>query len=157
MLIRYPFLTCFCAILALLPNVASADSLKPVRSELASVLGLARVIAEAPNEALLFVKIFAAPVEVAECGGTVKSCPDVRLLITVSNGDLGEQPILFELPTEKGWEFRGWLPRPDGESRVGFKLGTTLPDSNIERTSRARWKPVEYRVWVSEENAFYER
>lgn len=145
------------AALALLPFVVSAAALTPVQSELATVLGFGEELARSPQEAVLFVRVFAVPLENTECE-RISSCPDVRLLIAVSNGDQGEKPVLFELPLEKGWVFVGWLsPSDKDERKVGLKLKTTFPGENIGAEEVKSWKPREYRVWVGEDRATYER
>lgn len=150
----------FAAVLLLLPIVALAHDLAPVKQhELASVLGLLEELTTAPPapEQPYIVRIFAAPSEVGECGGTVESCPDVRLFITVSSGDLGEMPVLYQLPVSKGWEFSGWsAPTSAGHAPMaGFVLRTSLPGANIEPSARKAWRSQEYRVLVSPASASY--
>lgn len=99
------------AMLALAPLAAQCADLMPVKdARLATVLALSEEISPRPPAAdqPLFVRVYAAPDTIGECGGNVASCPDVRLFIAVSSGDLGETPVLYELPAAKGWEFVGW-------------------------------------------------
>jgi hypothetical protein len=72
-------------LLLLFPIVASARDLAPVKKpELATVLGLLDELATTPPSSgqPYIVRIYAAPTSVYECGGTVDSCPDVRLFVT---------------------------------------------------------------------------
>jgi hypothetical protein len=149
-------------LLLLSPIVASARDLAPVKNpELATVLGLLDELATTPpdSDQPYIVRIYAAPTGVYECGGTVASCPDVRLFITVSYGDLGETPVLYQLPMQKGWEFRGWASQvANGPIRMAsFTVRTTLPDANIEPAAREAWHSQEYRVVLSPESASYVR
>lgn len=147
-------------LLLLFPLVAPAGELPRVRKpELASVLGFLDVLATSSgdSEQPYIVRIYAAPTSINECDGTVDSCPDVRLFVTVSNGDLGETPVLYQLPLQKGWEFKGWVrAEADGRTRMAsFVVRTTLPDANIEPAVRKAWHPQEYRVLVSPESGSY--
>lgn len=129
--------------------------------ELATVLGLQEELAPAVPRAEqpYFVRIFSVPVGLYECSGTVESCPDVRLFVTVSSGDLGETPALFEIPPQKGWEFVEWAtPSGVGENQMAsFIVRTAIPESNIDLESRRTWRPVEYVVLVSTGSASYMR
>lgn len=149
------------ALFALLfPIGAIAHDLAPVdKPELATVLGLLDELATTPlaSDQPYIVRIYAAPTSVGECGGTVASCPDVRLFITASYGDLEETPVLYQLPTQKGWEFKGWAsPVTSGHTRMAsFIVRTTLPETNIDLAARKAWRPQEYRVLISPESASY--
>jgi len=149
-------ITLFLAIPTSAMNMARLD--KP---ELATVLGLQQELAlTTPRpEQPFFVRIYSAPVDNYECGGTVDSCPDVRLFVTVSFGDLGETPALFELPPEKGWEFTGWVtPSGAGVDRMAsFTLRTAIPEANIDLEARRTWRAAEYSVLVSPGSASYVR
>jgi hypothetical protein len=150
----------FAALILLLPAITSARDLVPLKSQsLATTLGFLEELTPRPPrvDQPYFVRVFAVPTEVGECGGEVSTCPDVKLYITVSNGDLGETPVLYQLPTSKGWEFVGWTkPTKTGQtSLLGFKLRTTLPESNISPAARKAWRAREYRLLVSTESASY--
>lgn len=103
------------------------------------------------------VRVFAVPNQVGECGGDVANCPDVRLYITVSNGDVGETPVLYQLPSSKSWEFVGWSKSTKAGrlASVGFRPRTSLPESNISPEARNAWRAREYRLLVSTEFATY--
>jgi hypothetical protein len=147
-------------LLLFFPVIASAGDLAPVKNpELASVLGFLDVLATSPPDSNqpYIVRIYAAPTSNHECGGAVESCPDVRLFVTVASGDLGEIPVIYQLPLQKGWEFRGWAsPVVNGRARMAsFFVRTTLPEANIEPAARKAWHSTEYRVVVSPESASY--
>jgi hypothetical protein len=129
--------------------------------ELATVLGLQHELGTSSprSEQPYFVRVFSVPVGVYECGGSVESCPDVRLFVTVSFGDLGETPALFELPAKKGWQFVGWLtPSGSGDERMAsFSVRTTLPETNIDPEARRAWSAEQYLVLVSPGSASYVR
>lgn len=146
--------------LLLAASAATAAGLSPQKKpELAAVLGLAEELAHTPASSTqpYIVRVFAAPREVGECGGSVATCPDVRLLITVSSGDLGERPSLFELPVQKGWQFIGWSAPGSlgGEPAAAFTVRTTLPDANVDPAARKAWRPRTYRLLVTPESASY--
>ncbi len=153
----------FLALISLLLAMpaASHELLRLEKPELATVLGLHEELASTTprSEQPYFVRVFSVPVGVYECGGSVESCPNVRLFVTVSFGDLGETPALFELPAQKGWEFVGWVTSSgSGEQRMAsFKLRTTLPEANIDLVARRAWTAEEYSVLVSPGSASYVR
>jgi hypothetical protein len=128
----------------------------PARNQnLATTLGLLEEISTADSGHPYFVRVFAVPEAVLECGGTIQSCPNVKLYITFSTGDLGDPPVLFQLPSSKGWEFMGWS-RPtevEGVATVGFTVRTALPGSNIEEQARKTWRPRVYSVQLSPASA----
>ena len=146
--------------LLLMASAAAAAELSPQKKpELATVLGLSEELARtpAPSAQPYIVRVFAVPREVGECGGPVATCPDIRLLVTVSSGDLGERPSLFELPTQKGWEFLGWSPPSSlgREPAAAFSVRTALPEANVSPSARKAWRPRTYRVLVTPESATY--
>jgi hypothetical protein len=146
-------------LLLLLPTAAKSDDLTPVaKPELATVLGLLQELATTPSSSNqpYIVRVYAAPTGVYECGGSVASCPDVRLFFTVSYGDLGETPTLYQLPAQKSWEFVGWSePSAKASRMASFTVRTTLPEANIDPANRNAWRSQEYRVLVSPESASY--
>lgn len=150
----------FAVLFLVLPGMVQGKDLVPVNNpELATVLGLLEELAITPPTPSQphIVRVYTAPIVIGECDGTVKSCPDVRLFVTVSTGDIGETPVLYQLPNHKGWGFKGWT-RPaniEGKSMAGFVLHTTLPGANIQPAERKAWRPLEYRVFVSPVSASY--
>jgi hypothetical protein len=147
-------------LLCTLPLAASSHELLRVKDvKLATVLGLLEQLATTPptSDQPHIVRIYAVPDFVGECGGVVSTCPDVRLFIAVSNGDLGEVPALYQLPRQKGWEFVGWSPPTKGGQvqESSFVVRSALPESNIDPASRAAWRPTEYHVRVSPSAASY--
>jgi len=155
-----PTVKVFVILLLLLPVTCFGHDLAPVnKPELAAVLGLLDELATTPasSDQPYIVRVYAAPVSVGECDGTVASCPNVRLFITVSNGDLGEVPVLYQLPLQKGWLFVGWS-RPVTVGRIqmaSLVLRTTVPGSNIEPAARNAWRSQTYRVLVSPASSSY--
>lgn len=145
------------AVLALPPLAARSADLVPIKdARLATVLALSEEITPKPlpPDQPLFVRVYAAPDVIGECGGSVASCPNVRLFIAVSTGDLGETPTLYELPDAKGWEFVGW----DGagnQAKVGFTIQTALPESNIDEAARKAWRSMVCHVLVGPATATY--
>jgi hypothetical protein len=148
------------ALLFFLPIAAQAVELKQVKGgDLAAVLGLLDELTPAPSmDQPYFVRVYAVPAYVGECGGSVSSCPDVRLYLTVSSGDLGETPRLYRLPDAKGWEFKGWSKPAQGRTGTqAFTLLTTLPESNIEQSARKAWRAAKYQVVVGPSSVTYTR
>lgn len=147
-------------LLFLLPSMVNGQDLVPMNNpELATVLGLLQELAITPPTSGQphIVRVYTSPIAIGECDGIVMTCPDVRLFVTVSTGDIGETPVLYELPTQKGWEFKGWSSPVNigGTSMASFVLHTTLPDANIQPAARKAWRPQEYRVLVSPTSASY--
>jgi len=101
---------------------------------------------ELPNNGHL-VRVFAVPSVIGECGGVLDSCPDWRLLITVSTGDLYDDPLLFELPMAKGWRFVSWDTSSESKKAV-FQVETQIPGSNLNQEARKAWRPTNYRVSI---------
>lgn len=104
------------------------------------------------------VRVISAPVRIGECWGTIDSCPNERLIITASTGDLGSTPGVFELPVSKGWEFVKVLgfKGVDENKVIGIELKTILRGANIETAERANWQSLVYTVWFSEYKAMFE-
>jgi len=139
---------------------AGAAGITPQKKpELATVLGLSEELASTPVPSAqpYIVRVFAAPVTVGECGSSVASCPDVRLLVTVSSGDLGGRPSLFELPRQKGWEFVAWSAPQSlgGQPAAAFTVRSALPGANVSPAARKAWRPRIYRVLVTPGSASY--
>ena len=144
------------SVLILIPSLACAGTLSPSKDQkLATTLGLLEEISTTDPDQPYFVRVFAVPEAVLECEGTVQSCPDVKLYITFSVGDLGEPPVLFQLPASKGWEFVGWSKpeEVDGVPVVGFTVRTSLPGANIDTQARKAWHPRIYQVQLSPASA----
>jgi len=144
------------AVLILLPSLAYGGVLSPSKNQnLATTLGLLEEISTADSNQPYFVRVFAVPEAVLECGGTVQSCPNVRLYITFSSGDLDEVPMLFQLPASKGWEFVGWSKptEVDGVPTVGFTVRTALPSANIDAQARKAWHPRVYQIRLNPASA----
>jgi len=146
--------------LLLTPTAASAHNLTSVKKPaLALVLGLLEELTPTkpePDQPYI-VRVFASPAFVGECGGSVSSCPDVRLFITVANGDLGETPVLYQLPTAKGWDFVRWSsPITMGKTTMSsFVVRTVLPEANVDAVARKAWHSQEYHVFVSPSGGSY--
>jgi len=129
--------------------------LKPVRNaDLTLALNYQNELASSYDrrDAAYNVRVYEVATFIGECGGTVRSCPDVDLYIAVSESDLGAEPALYRLPRAKGFEFVGWLascpPRGD-DPMMGVLVRTTLPEANIDETERGKWVSTEYQVCVS--------
>ncbi|RME12942.1 MAG: hypothetical protein D6816_00410, partial [Bacteroidetes bacterium] len=139
---------------ALLSSGTAAEALKPVQGELLSQLVAFGFEPDGVAQPDLFggtVRIWVVPESNGECGGSISSCPTHRLLFAYVTGDLYQKPVVFQLPPAKGWEFVGWSEAP-AES-AAFSVRTALPSANIDPEERAAWKPVEYRIVVSETSA----
>jgi hypothetical protein len=105
-----------------------------------------------------YVRIYTFPLTLGECWGSIDSCPNEELAISISSGDLYENPIVLRLPPSKGWEFVQWIgirTTADQKTLVGFVLRTTLPDANIEQAQRTKFKSKQYEVWVSDTGGNY--
>ena len=138
-------------VLLLFSTYASADQLVPSKNyELSHILGTMRVVYE--NKDLPFVRIIKSKEEISECGGTFETCPNSRLFIIVSMGDLGDPPILYELPKSKGWKLDSTEMKENG---LYITLDTTLNFPNISIESRKKWKSKKYRIRVSGYGGLY--
>jgi len=146
-----------CVLLAFLAPQTMASELKPLQdANLSTILGFLDELETTPRDSdqLYFVRAFAAPVELGECGGRISSCPDVRLYISASTGDLGDVPKLFVLPPAKGWEFVDW-EKAKGDA-VGLILRTAIPSNNIDPAERKLWHPLVYHIWIGSQEAGFE-
>lgn len=92
-----------------------------------------------------FVRIVESQEEINECGGTVVSCPNSRLFIILSMGDLGDVPRLYELPKAKGWKIQSVEIE---ELTLKIEVVTTLSHSNIAPEERAAWESKTYRLSI---------
>lgn len=94
------------------------------------------------------VRIWIVPETVGECGGMISTCPDFRLFFSYVTGDLYQEPVVFQLPAAKGWEFVGGSEAPDGSG--AFTIRTDLPWANVDIEER---RNTEYKVVVGEISA----
>ena len=134
-------------ILCILLSVSFAQANELNKSdnlELSYLLGTMRTLFESND--LPFVRIIESSEEIMECGGTFESCPNSRLFIVTSMGDLGEAPLLYELPKSKGWKLAS-NKIVNGERRL--TLITTLDHANVSIKSRSQWQSKTYKVRVS--------
>jgi hypothetical protein len=119
------------------PVVADEVAMHVLDPQLARALAFGNTLL---NERSL--RVVSVPEEIGECGGTIKSCPDVNLFIAYVSGDLGDEPVVYRLPVAKGWSVIGWV---DDDS---IDVKTVLPDANIEPSDRETWSPISYRITV---------
>ena len=87
--------------------------------------------------------------EISECGGSFESCPNARLFVIVTTGDLYEAPLLYELPPSKGWEY---VKSSKNEKQLTIFVKTTLNHANVSRESRTKWVSNSYKISVSKNN-----
>src|SRR5262245_22380289 len=129
-----------------MPSLAQAADLVQLKNpELATALALSEKLSEKNG-----IRVFAIQTVSGECWGKLSSCPDVRLLVAVEPDVLYKEPALYELPKAKGWKFVDW------KGSAEFVVRTTIPDANVDQEERKKWRPVEYRIHISEKGARYE-
>ena len=139
-------------LVALVSGSANCSALvRSTDDSLAYVLSTMTVLFE--SEEFPAVQVVTSWEENSECSGTYESCPNARLLITSSMGDLYEPPFLYELPSAKGWAFVG---SSKDDHHLFIALRTTLHHANVSADSRAQWQPQEYVVKVSLANGAME-
>jgi hypothetical protein len=92
------------------------------------------------------VNVFQTWEEISECGGTYESCPNARLFVTSSMGDLYEVPHLYEFPKAKGWMV---VKTKSTEHDLYITVKTTLDHANVSSESRKKWKSKSYSIKVS--------
>ena len=96
----------------LLTSPSLAEDLTSVEIEsMAQVLAFGVELANS-NDEIGFphnVRVFAFPAVEGECWGSLESCPEWRLVFTLTYDGLYVEPALYELPTSKGWEFVSWM------------------------------------------------
>ena len=129
-------------ILVLWSAAAVADLWQPLDDkELTIALAYGEEIANSANiaKASHVVRVFAVPEEIGECWGALESCPDWRLYISISMGDLYETPFLFRFINAKGWKFLGWQPTSEPQTTL-FRIATELPGANLEPSVREEWR-----------------
>jgi hypothetical protein len=135
-------------LLTLASPVVAGDLTALKDARLAAVLAWGHELgAPTPSNTNFYIRIYESRSAELECGGTVASCPDVHLYISVVSGALGDAPIAYELPAEKGWKFVRWLP--SASDAAAFVVSSAIPSSNVEAEAVAEWRPREYTVKVS--------
>lgn len=134
------------ALIVLLYFSACAYSDELMRSDdgLAHNLSTMNVLYE--SSGLPIVNVIQSWEEVSECSGPWQSCPNSRLFISSSMGDLHESPLRFELPTAKGWRV---MQTTETENELVVSLLTTLPDTNVSAKSRKEWSLKKYNLQIS--------
>lgn len=145
--------------LIFLPISSHAEELKGINNkELAYALGASSIISSNENEpnTPFNFRVFVVPTEINECWGKIESCPDHKLFITVTTGDIYDTPSLYQLPTAKGWDVVESLGTRNGRREIGLKIQTMLPSANINIEERQKWEPAIYHVWLSEYSATIE-
>jgi hypothetical protein len=153
---RIIFAQILAAFLLFVFSLANAKPLHLVKdAELSSLLAFQITLAE-KQRALRggsdTVRIIIAPYALGECWGTIKSCPDLRLFISIIPDDLYEKSRLYRLPNSKGWLFGSWKEIEKG-SVIEFTLQTSLPDANIEVKERTSFRPIQYNIRIGEDGA----
>jgi hypothetical protein len=127
-------------IIVLISTSIFANELKRSKNqELAYVLGTMNILYSSKNlgKDPIYVTVIQSYEEIGECWGKIDSCPNSRLSIITSMGDLYEAPQLYVLPVSKGWEFVSRNITGNGELII--KVKTVLPSNNIEPKERESW------------------
>lgn len=128
--------------------VDSSELVKNTDIDLAYILGTQEVLHE--SKGFHFVQVIQTWETISECGGTYQSCPNARLFILVSTGDLYEPPRLYELPKSKGWKVvDSW----ETENERYILLQTTLRHANVSVESRATWVSKKYKIAIPKYDA----
>jgi hypothetical protein len=122
----------------------ASDLIKSQDEKLAHILTTMEVLYESTK--LPYVEVIQSWEEIAECGGSYQSCPNARLFIATSLGDLYESPMLYELPKAKGWEF---VRVEESEHQISVTLKTTLMHANVTQESRKLWSSKIYVINIS--------
>ncbi len=125
-------------------SIQSKELEKNPNIKLAHVLSTMTVLYE--SKTFPMVQVIQSWEEISECGGPYESCPNARLFITSTMGDLGEPPLLYELPKSKGWKI---ISTEHKEKGLHIILNTTLNHANVSAESRAKWKSKMYVVRIS--------
>ncbi|TLU59459.1 hypothetical protein FE810_16955 [Thalassotalea litorea] len=124
--------------------LVSSQQLKPIENnELAHILGTMNILFE--SEGFPAVRVIKSSEKIMECNGSFQSCPYSRLFISYMMGDLGETPLLYELPKSKGWKL---VASDTLNGELFITLETTLDQANISKESRSKWRSKTYRVKV---------
>ncbi len=111
---------------------------------LAHILTTSRILFK--TEEFPIIQVIQTWEELSECGGSYESCPNARLFITWSMGDLYDAPLLYELPKSKGWEV---ISTEVTEQETLLIISTTLPSANISLNSRQEWSSTTYKIKLS--------
>ena len=131
---------------AFLTSTGDANEWRPVdNKDLANALAYGTELANSDSAPVSYpyIRLFEVPEVIGECWGTLESCPNWRLYIAISMGDLYEEPFLFQFPSSKGWKFLGWQ-QTDEPQTVRFRITTTLPGANLSAEVRESWKADVY-------------
>ena len=128
--------------------IDASELVKSKNVNLAYILGTHEVLHE--SKGFPFVQVIQTWESISECSGTYQSCPNARLFILVSTGDLYEPPGLYELPKSKGWEVvDSW----ETEHEKYIRLQTTMQHANVSEKSRSSWVGKTYKVAVPKYDA----
>jgi len=122
----------------------SEDLKKSTDDGLAHILSTMSVLYKSTGYPI--VEVIQSWEQISECGGTWQSCPNARLFITSSMGDLYETPLLYELPKAKGWRF---IHAAETDHELVLSLLTTLQHANVSAESRKEWSFKKYTLRVS--------
>jgi len=132
-------------VLLILSTKAFSEELKKSTDDsLAYILSTMSVLYKSTGYPI--VELIQSWEQISECGGTWQSCPNARLFITSSMGDLYETPLLYELPKAKGWRF---IHAAETEHELVLTLFTTLQHANVSAQSRKEWPFKKYTLRVS--------
>ena len=130
-------------------QLVKAEDLTQIKNDdLAMILGAGNKIFESEPMSTLpvLIRAYTSPAYIGECWGKIESCPDVRLFITVTTGELYDVPQLYELPKEKGWKYVSHSAPNKGKVQLVFV--TTLPGANIDQKARNAWMAKKYTITV---------
>ena len=125
-------------------NSLSEDLRKSSDIGLAHIIATMEVLYKSPSYPV--VEVIQSWEQISECGGTWQSCPNARLFISTSMGDLYEAPLLYELPKAKGWRL---IQSNETEHELVISLLTTLQHANVSKESRNAWIFKKYTLRVS--------
>lgn len=122
----------------------ASEHMKSSDVELAHILSTSEVVYQSKD--FPEIKIIRSWEQISECGGTYQSCPNARLFIIVTPGDLYQPPLLYELPKSKGWEV---LSTESTEKYLTVIVTTSLNHANVSQESRSEWAPKVYKLKIS--------
>lgn len=131
------------AVLLLSTKVAALE--RSHDDQLSFILSTYEVLYESKDFPIT-VKVIQTWEEISECDGLYDSCPNARLYISSSVGDLYEKPHLYQLPIAKGWKVTSSKVT---EHFLFIGVNTTLEHANVSLVSRRRWKSTFYEVKIS--------
>jgi len=99
-------------------------------NDLAHILATMEVLYQ--SDSLPKIQVIQSRETIGECSVSYKECPDAKLFIVINDTDLSDTPLLYTLPSAKGWRL---VYVTESEDDLVLILRTTLERSDPDTGS----------------------